>query len=154
MPQQLEFDFDGAGPLPTPQEFLDLEIISQLIGDPTTPIHRISRLIARQIATLFKTMTDRDPQRRRVPQRVLNARLKGYRGLHRSLLQNPVPARRDIFDLEGPSFRFVFSEMIRLFRSALDDSGSDPELAQNVMSQFTDLVKANDEPLRQGLAQI
>jgi hypothetical protein len=106
------------------------------------------RLIAIQIAGILVAMADDGPIRRQASQRYLNDQLKVYRELQRTLTESDALSTRDTLDLDGPKFKFIFTELIRLFRQALTDAGTPEPLAQNAMLQFGDLVKANDERLR------
>jgi hypothetical protein len=44
--------------------------------------------------------------------------------------------------------------MIKLFKQALNGSGVGGSQAQNIMLQFGDLIKTNDERLRRDLSQL
>ena len=57
-----------------------------------------------------------------------------------------------ILNLDGPKFKFVFGEMIGFFQQALKGAGVDDQLAHNVLLQFGDLVKMNEENLRRELS--
>ena len=132
-----------------------MERLCDMVREPEIPIAHISRHIAMQIAGVIKLMMDDSPVRHRLfPQRMLNSQIKGYRELQRTLVESESSSKRDILDLDGAKFKFIFSETVGLFRQALTDSGVDGGLAKNVMLQFSDLIKTNDEKLRQDLNRI
>ncbi len=63
-------------------------------------------------------------------------------------------ASRDTLNLDGPKFQFVFAEILKLFRTALREAAVDDLLAQNVMLQFGDLVRASDDDMRREMNKI
>ena len=131
-----------------------LQRISQMLADPEVPIADISRAIALEIARVIEKMTEDRPLRHRRPRRQLNDEIKAYRELQRSLIESEVLCTKDTINLDGPQFKFVFREIIGLFERALKDAGVDHQLAHNIMLQFGDLVKANEDNLRRELSKI
>jgi hypothetical protein len=130
-----------------------IQRISQMLADPEVPSANIGRAIAREIAGVIEKMTEDRPLRHRRPRRDLNDEIKAYRELQRSVTESDALATKDTLNLDGPKFKFVFTEIIGLFQQALKDAGVDHQLAQNIMLQFADLVKANDENLRRELSR-
>jgi hypothetical protein len=131
----------------------NLDRISQLVANPGVSMADISRLIALQIANVIQIMRY-SPVRSRIPQRHLNEQVKAYRELQKTLVESDGLSKRDILNLDGLKFKFIFKEVISLFKQALKDAGADDQLAQNVMLQFGDLVKTNDENLQHELNRI
>jgi hypothetical protein len=155
------FDGDGAearklvAPVEDSLDSQGIERIVKMIEDPDTPIADITRLIALEIAGVMKKMTVEDPLvRGAVSQRDLNDRVKAYRELQRTLTESDALSRKDVLNLDGPKFKFVFMEIINLFQKAMKDAGVGGDLMQNTMLQFGDLVKANDDVLRRDLNRI
>jgi hypothetical protein len=96
-------------------------------------------------------MTEDRPLRQRRPRHELNDEIKAYRELQRSLIEGEALSTKDILNLDGPKFTFVFKKIIALFQQALKDAGVDDQLRHNIMLQFGDLVKVNEENLRREL---
>jgi hypothetical protein len=94
------------------------------------------------------------PFQHRGPQVDLTSRMKALRELQRTLMESEGLSKRDALDLDGPKFKLVLSESIRLFERALMDGGIDGSHAQSVMVRFADLLKENDETLRRDLNMI
>jgi hypothetical protein len=80
--------------------------------------------------------------------RHFNDEIKAYRELQRTLTESDALSNKDTLNLDGPKFKFVFTEIIALFQQALKGAGVDDQLAHNVVLQFRDLVKMNEENLR------
>ena len=66
-------------------------------------------------------------------------------------MESEALTKRDALNLEGPKFKFVLGEIVRLFGQALRDAGTDSSHAQSVMVRFDDLLEENDEALRREL---
>lgn len=140
---------------PYSEDSAGIERISEMIADPDSMLSDIMRLIALEMAKVMKKMTVDDPLARgNTSQRDLNDQVKAYRELQRTLTESDTLSKKDTLNLDGPKFRFVFMEIIRLFKKSLGDAGVKDELVQNIMLQFGDLVKSNDESLRRELNKI
>ena len=126
--------------------------ISQMLADPGVPITNIGRAIALEIAGVIGKMAEDRSLRHRRPRHELNDEIKAYRELQRSLIEGEALSTKDILNLDGPKFKFVFGEMIGFFQQALKGAGVDDQLAHNVVLQFGDLVKMNEENLRRELS--
>jgi hypothetical protein len=124
-----------------------VETLYTMVADPDAPIADISRLIAVQIAGILVAMADERPTHRQASQRYLNDQVQVYRELQRTLTESDALSNRDTLDLDGPKFKFILTEIVRLFRQALKDAGIPESLAQNAMLQFGDLIKEHDERL-------
>ena len=81
----------------------------------------------------------------------LNSRMKALRELQRTLMEGEGLSKRDQLDLDGPTFRFVLAEIVRLLQQALEDAGVDRSHARNVMVRVDHLMKANDANMRRDL---
>lgn len=128
-----------------------LERISEMLADPEVPIANIGRAVALEIASVIKKMTEDRPPRHRRPRRHFNDEIKAYRELQRTLTESDALSNKDTLNLDGPKFKFVFTEIVGLFHQALKEAGVDHQLVQNIMLQFGDLVKVNEENLRKEL---
>jgi len=134
-----------------------VEIIS-LIEDETSPIADVCRLIALEIAGLTRQMvmptTDVASRGIRPSQKDLNDQVKSYRELQRTLVEGDNLSKKDVLNLDGEKFKHLFTAFIGFFKKALKEAGLDETVTQNVMLQFSDIIKANDEGLRVELNRI
>lgn len=128
--------------------------ISDMVRDPETPVGDISRYIALEIARIIECMDSSDPLDHHRPMRDLNDQVKALRELQRTLTESDFLSRKDVLNLDGPKFQFMFKSIVDFFRRALTGAGVDDGLAQSVMLQFSDLVKTNDEHLRRDINKI
>jgi hypothetical protein len=162
MPIQLAFNFFDSDAPETKAaadsdrlQNLRFEGIAKMITDRHAPIWSISRKIAGEMATTIKqAKTPVKPFQQRGPQVDLNSRMKGLRELQRTLMESEGLSKRDLLDLDGSKFKFVFAEIVRLFQQALRDAGADRFQVESIMVRFDDLRKANDENLRRDLNMI
>lgn len=138
------------------EEMLGIERISMLIADPDSSLPDIMRLIALEMALIMKKMTsERDPlDRGMLSMRDLNDQIKAYRELQRTLTESDALSKKDVLNMDGPKFKFVFKEIVRLFSEAMKDAHVPEDLAQNVMMQFGDKLKTNDESIRREMNKI
>lgn len=140
-----------------PEDATGIERISLMIADPEAALPDIMRLIALEMAKVMKRMTnpEQDPLARGiVSMRDLNDQIKAYRELQKTLTESDTLSKKDILNLDGPKFKFVFKELVRLFQQAMKDARVEEDLAQNVMMQFGDALKQNDEAIRRELNKI
>lgn len=153
---QYEFDFNGGSGMKPAQTSVTVTMdgILAAVGDPEADTGKISRLIALEIANLIRQLTETGPVRRRAWEREIHDRIRACRQLHQTLLAGHSLATRNTLNLDGPKFQFVFAEILKLFRTALRDSAVEDFMAQNVMLQFSDLVKASDDEMRRELNKV
>jgi hypothetical protein len=160
MPIQLAFNFfDSDAPETKAAADSDrlhnlrFEGIARMIADRRAPVWTIGRVIAREMVAAIKhsKMPVRPFQR---PPVDMNSRMKGLRELQKTLVESEALTKRDQLDLDGPKFKFVLAEIVRLFEQALKDAGADRFEVESIMVRFDDLLKENDEALRRDLDQI
>jgi hypothetical protein len=158
---QLEFDFVGEEPdvmlafESTHLHTLRFDNIAAMIANRNQPIWLTSRKICGEMAAIIKRLQKPvEHYQRRVSQTCLNNRMKALRALQRTLLENEALSKSDVLDLDGGKFKFVFGEILRLFRQALGDAGMDDLQAQSVILCVDDLLRASDATLRWGISQI
>ena len=153
-----EYDMEPGFSLNDPKaELRRIDRIAEMIADSEVALADISRLIALEIVQVVRNMTknQKDPLSRGLySQKELTDQIKALRELQKTLTESDSLSKKDTLNMDGPKFKFLFTELIRLFRLALKDSGTDEDLSRNVMLQFGDLVKANDEGIRRDLNKI
>ena len=134
---------------------LRFEGIAKMIADRRAPVWAISRKIAGEMANTIKQMkTPVRPFECRRTRLGVTDRIKALRELQRTLLESEGFSKEDRLDLDGPKFKFVFGEIVRLFQQALMDAGADRFQVESIMVRVDDLLKENDEALRRDLDQI
>jgi len=150
---QYEFDFNGGSGMKLAQTSVTVTMdgILAAVADPDAETGKISRLIALEIANLIRQLTETGPVRRRAWEREIHDRIRACRQLHQTLLAGQSLASKDTLNLDGPKFQFIFGAILNLFRAALREAAVEDFMAQNVMLQFSDLVKASDDEMRREL---
>jgi len=146
--EELEFEVPGVPSAPTQN---GSQIIAQMIDDQA-PLPEIIRRIAKEIALLLVEMTS--DCRPRFNQRQVSERVKLFRELERTLVQSEALKNRDVLDFEGGKFRYVFKEILGLFRQALLNIGMEQGLVHNVILQFRDLVSEHEEVMHRELKRM
>lgn len=129
--------------------------ILEMMQDQTTAVADISRKITIEMAMALKEMIDlgKDPTFQ-TQRRNLNEEIKMLRELQKSLTETDILSKKDVLSFDGPKFQFVFSELLNLYGKALKEAGLERVLIDNIMKQFSDLVKTNEDRLRRETARI
>ena len=127
--------------------------ISEMMDNPDVPVAEISRAIAREISTVYDMMRETDPVIRR-SQKELTEQVKVLQSLQRSLSDGEAQSRKDVLNFDGPKFAYVYKEIVSLFRKAMLDQNLDSGTVQNIMLQFSDLIKAAEEGIRRELSNM
>ena len=129
--------------------------ILEKMQDATVPVAEVSKLITIEMAMALKEMVDlgKDPTFQ-TQRRNLNDEIKMLRELQKSLTESEIFSKRDALSFDGPKFQFVFQELLLLYQKALKEAGLDRVFMENIMKQFSDLVKTNEERLRRETARI
>jgi hypothetical protein len=123
-----------------------LEEIEEMISNPDVPIADIVRFIALQIARMMHQMSSPDPvMGAGWSKRNLLEQMKVWRELRRTLVESAALSHKEVLDLEGPKFMFVFNTLLALFAEALDDARVDDELHRLIMNSFRDRMVTKDE---------
>jgi len=162
MDVQLAFDFWGAEAPETKaaaesdrSQDLRFEGIAKMIADRRAPVWAISRKIAGEMANTIKQMkTPVRPFECRRTRLGVTDRIKALRELQRTLLESEGFSKEDRLDLDGPKFKFVFGEIVRLFEQALKDAGADRFQVETIMVRVANLLEENDGTLRRNLDRI
>ena len=141
-----------------PDDVVGIDRISLMIADPETQLSDIMRLIALEMAKVMKKMTgneDEDPLKRGlISMRDLTDQIKAYQALQKTLTESDTLSKKDTLNMDGAKFKFVFREIVRLFTESMKEARVEEDLAQNVMLQFGDKLKSNDELIRRELNKI
>ena len=152
---QLAFNFFDAEALEmkaAADSDVQFEVIAKMIADRRAPVWAISREIAHEMANMIKhSKMPVKPFQHRGPQVALTSRMRALRDLQKTLMESEGSSKRDQLDFEGPKFKFVRAEIVRLFQQALKDAGADRFQVEKIMACFDNLMKANDENLRRDL---
>jgi hypothetical protein len=147
----------GEEPVVSEQRITHLTSILEKIQDPNVPVAEVSRLITVEMTEVLREMHNcrvkGDPFSLNI-QKALNDQLKGLRELQKSLSEADVLSKRDVLNFDGPKFQFVLLELVTLFEKALKESGVDDSTKSNVLKQFSDLIKMNDEKIRRETEKI
>ena len=126
-----------------------------LVNDPDSPMADISRLIALEIASIIAMMNEHDPARRHNRSfKDLNDHVKALRELQRTLTEADSLSKKDVLNLDGPKFKYIYTKLLEFFRKSMKDANIDDALAKQVMLAFGDMIKENDESIRRELNKI
>jgi hypothetical protein len=124
-----------------------------MMDDPDVPVADISRQIAKEMASVYDMMREPDPLIRR-SQKELTEQVRVLQSIQKSLSDGEAQSRRDVLNFDGPKFAYVYKEIVGLFRKSMLDQNLDSGTVQNVMLQFTDLIKAAEEGIRRELSNM
>jgi hypothetical protein len=130
--------------------------IRALMTDDATPVAEIMRCIALEIVDVMAQMADdspRDPLRKRT-QKDLNDHIKALRDLQKTLTEAEMFSKRDSLNFDGPKFKYVFSELIKLFKQTMQDQKIDDDTVSVTMLTFKDNISAHEEQMRRELKKM
>jgi hypothetical protein len=80
--------------------------------------------------------------------------MRCYRELQKSIMERHAYSAADHLDMDSPKFKFVLTEILKLFQSAVRNAGVDPAVAKSVMMHFADLVRENEDRIRVELRRV
>jgi hypothetical protein len=127
--------------------------IMNLIEKPNRDSAEIGRLIALEIAGVISKMADNDPGARG-RFRELNDHVKALRELQKTLTEADESSRQDSLNVKGPKFQFAFKRIVEWIRLSLKDAGVGESLTHNVLMNFGDRMRENEEGLQRELNKI
>jgi hypothetical protein len=165
MPTSEEFEIGEGGQvtrvieetkLPAPAATTDnYGRILLMIDDPDTPPGEVGKLIAKEMLKLMQQMNHPDPlQRGTMSQREMTEQIKSLREIQRSLKDSEEATKKDMLNLDGPKFAYVFKTFVGLFEIAMKETGVSENMRKQVMLQFTDLLAAKHEDIRKEVNKI
>jgi hypothetical protein len=141
---------DDLGPTGDSSSERILEIL-EMIRDPNSSMIEINRKIAMEIAHATSDIasaalsTDTSPYKLKA----LEAQVKALRELSRTLVEAENFAKRDILNFDGPKFKYVFVQMLNLFKQSMVHTGLLQETqVNNVLKAFQDKFAVYDQVLR------
>lgn len=135
--------FMGVGDENNPQDQSQMRRIIELIEDTeTTDLTEINRLIAREIALSLVDPTTSWSTR------AATEKIKALRELSRTLQDGETLSKRDFLNFDGPKFRYVLGELVRVFRSSLKSSGQSEDVINHILRIFRDQLKEREPDLR------
>lgn len=150
---------DAASDLP-PEESSSAERILgilALIKDPEQSLIEINRNIAMEIAyatseiAVAALSTDTSPYKLRA----LEAQIKSLRELSRTLAESENFSKRDVLNFDGPKFKYVFVQLLNLFKQSMLHTGLLQETqVNNVLKSFQDKFAVYDQVLRKETERI
>jgi hypothetical protein len=106
----------------------------------------ILRQIALQMALVYQQSIEEVSKGR--SQKPLLLKMRCYHELQRSILELHAHSTTDHLDLDGPKFKFVFAEILKLFQGAVRNAGVDAALGKSILMHFSGLVKENEDRIR------
>lgn len=153
-----EFSITTEGQVLVPQETKRPSAAGAIlaaISDPTVSIGDSSRLITIEIASVYSEVAKlADDPMNTSRLRSLNDQCKMLRELQKSLSESDSLSKKDVLSFDGPKFSFVLVQIFNFFKKALTDAGVEDAFAQNIMKQFSDILKMNEEKLRRDTANV
>jgi hypothetical protein len=127
------------------------EILDRL-KDPNVAVSQIIHLIAIEIAGIADAMRkNEEATNPRSESKSPVEQVKVLRLLSRTLVESYVPDTRDVLDMDGPKFAFVFSKILDCFKDALVHATKKPIgdfLNQIIIKEFADLIKERQQDIQ------
>jgi hypothetical protein len=141
-------------PEPSPlvlQEIAGMTRIEEMISAGEKP-DVILRQIALQIALVYHQSIEQLGKNKSFKPSL--DKMRCYRELQKSIMERHAYSAADHLDMDSPKFKFVLTEILKLFQSAVRNAGVDPAVAKSVMMHFADLVRENEDRIRVELRRV
>lgn len=132
--------------------------IADRLEDSNISLDEITRLIAIEIVHIIEAM--QSCEENGTPKSQLKSYLeqvKALRLLSRTFVESYAPAKRDVLNLAGPKFVFVFDKILECFKDALEESTGRPRddaSNQHIIRTFADLIRQRDTDIQREVNNI
>jgi hypothetical protein len=139
-----------------------LPLILEKIHDPNYPLEEVNRLIAIEIAFVAQEMRDLcnkvhlSNQAETFLQKSFEQQVKALQALEKSLTSTDILRQRDVLNLDGPKFEYVFGELVSLFkRSCQEALGKENEtMVNSIMKHYRDGIAMMEPELRKNVDKV
>jgi hypothetical protein len=136
--------------------------ILEKIHDPNFPLAEVNRLIAIEIAFIAQEMArlrgevKHGNHSETFLQKSYEANIKALAQLEKSLTSTDILAHRDILNMDGPKFQWLFGQVVDSFKKACQDAlGRDGEtMVQSIMKHWRDELAMRESDWRSGVEKI
>jgi len=152
----------GGGTSPAPERLSMLPQILEKIHDPNFPLAEVNRLIAIEIAFIAQEMArlrgevKHGNHSETFLQKSYEQNIKALAQLEKSLTSTDILSHRDILNMDGPKFTWLFAEIVNSFKKASQDAlGRDNEtMVQSIMKHWRDELAMRESDWRTGVEKI
>jgi hypothetical protein len=148
-------------PLPSGDSPNRTSLLPEIAGrlrDPNASVDEIVRPIAIEIVHIIEAM--QTCEEIGTPKSQLKSYLeqvKALRLLSRTFVESYAPAKRDVLNLGGPKFLFVFEKILECFKDALEESTGRPRTDasnQHIMKTFADRIRQRQADIQREVNNI
>lgn len=133
----------------------NLPELKEKLNDVNFPVHELSRLISLELVSLAQEMSEieNDPSQL-FKMKSYDIQIKGLRELAKSIGETDLLSKRDTLNFDGEKFKFVFREIVEMFKKSLKDAGVNDSLMVNILKHFGDLMRMKEDNLRRETQKI
>ena len=121
-----------------------MRAILELMAEPEPDLVKISRLIAIEMGHVYELMNGFGDKGGRGQTDLANS-VKTLAQLQKAMYDADEKSKKDTLNLDSPKFKFVFEAIMALFEQALHNAGIEDVPKTQVLLQFRDLVKMDNE---------
>lgn len=153
-------------PAPIPQEAIErksmLPLILEKIHDANFPLEEVNRLIAIEIALVTQEMSSANrlvhngDHTQTFLQKNYDQQVKALTALEKSLTNTDLLRTRDVLNIDGPKFQWLFAKIVDSFKKAATDAlGKDGEvIVVSIMKHWRDELSVSEAAWRTGVERI
>ncbi len=127
--------------------------IREMMLEGTAPVSEIMKLIALEIVEVMSKMRSSTTLLKH-SQKEMNDQIKGLRDLQKTLTEAEMFSKKDSLNMEGPKFKYVYMELLEMFRKSMREAKLDDELSNSVMKHFRDIASNDEERLKRELRKM
>ena len=123
--------------------------ILEMIDNPEESLIEINRQIAIEIAHISSEIS-RCAVEPALSYRIrsLEIQIKALRELSKTLMESETLSKRDTLNFDGPKFTYVLSEIIKLFKKAMQQNQLGEDQINGVLRIYRDLLAVYEPSLR------
>jgi hypothetical protein len=151
----IHFEDNGAvtaqvmGVPPSLRRHTNLPELKEKLTDINFPVHELSRMISLELISLAQEMNEceTDPSLQ-FRMKSYDLQVKSLRELAKSITETDILSKRDVLNFDGEKFKFVFVEIVGMFKKSLKDAGVNDSLSTNIMKHFADIMRMKEPDLR------
>ena len=128
-----------------------MELLCATLADSKFEAAEVMRLIALKIASVVTRLSSlRFTAEEERIMRGLAEQVHALQALGKTVMDADLMRKKeDVLNFDGPAFRYVLGQFVRLFQEALKEAGVDESLRHSIMLQYSDLMASNESRIRQ-----
>lgn len=139
-----------------PKRETKLDLILDKINDANYDPAEVSRMIAVEIATVAREMTNADETTfgEALKLKGYSEQVKALRELGKQLTDADILSKKDVLNFDGPKFQWVLGVIVDLFVKSMKEAGVQEDMRASIMKHYRDLMGTQENTIRREVQKI